>query len=381
MQTNQLDRSKLRELARLRPDGAKVLSLYLNLDPTEFASAQARTTEMSSLLDEADRRLRNGESLTHDEKVHLREDVERVREYFRSDDFSAKGAHALAIFCSGPAGLFEVIKLPRPVETGVAINDTPFVEPLTDIAFGGSWAVLLISRKMARILLGSREHLEEVTRISDDVHGWHDQGGWSQARYQRGIQKEADDHVKHATEVLFRRFRRRPFDGLLIGCPEETCGEVEKRLHPYLRERIVGRIDVDVENTTPDQVLEAAAPRMEAEDRRRERQALDRLAEGLGTGGRAAAGLDDVLSVLNERRVEILLIEQGLAAPGVVCPNCGWVGAEGSTCPVDDTQLEQRDDVIESAVQLAITQSAEVIAVRHHDDLDGRGSIAAVLRF
>jgi peptide chain release factor subunit 1 len=381
MQTNELNRSKLRELAELRPDGAKVLSLYLNLDPSEFASAQARSTEMSSLLDEADRRLRNGNSLTHDEKTHLREDVERVRGYFRSPDFSAKGAHALAIFCSGPAGVFEVIKLPRPVDTGVAINDAPFIEPLTDIAFGGSWAVLLISRKMARILRGSREHLEEVTRIADDVHRWHDQGGWSQARYQRGIQKEADDHVKHAAEVLFRRFRRTPFDGLLIGCPEEMCREVEKRLHPYLQERIVGRIDVDVENTTPDQVLDAAAEKMEAEDRRRERAALDRLAEGLGTGGRAAAGLDEVLAVLNERRVETLLFEQGLAAPGVVCPSCGWVGVEGTGCPVDETPLEQHDDIVESAVQLAIMQSADVIAVRHHDDLEGRGSIAAVLRF
>jgi hypothetical protein len=48
---------------------------------------------------------------------------------------------------------------------------------------------------------------------------------------------------------------------------------------------------------------------------------------------------------------------------------------------VDETPLEQRDDIIETAVQLAITQSAEVIPIRHHDDLDGRGSIAAVLRF
>src|SRR5919204_2779747 len=381
MQTNELNRSKLRELADIRPDGAKVLSLYLNLDPTEFASAQARTTEMSSLLDEADRMLRNGNSLSHEEKVHLREDVERVRRYFNSPDFSAKGAHGLAIFCSGPADVFEVIKLPRPVDTGVAINDTPFLEPLTDIAFAGSWAVLLISRKMARILRGSREGLEEVTRISDDVHRWHDQGGWSQARYQRGIQKETDDHVKHAGEVLFRRFKRTPFDKLLIGCPEEMCNEVERRLHPYLQERIVGRIDVDVENTTPDQVLEASAEKMDAEDKRREREALDRLAEGLGTGSRAAAGLDQVLAVLNERRVEILLFEQGLTAPGVVCPHDGWIGAEGSTCPVDETPLEQRDDIIENAVQLAITQSAEVIAVRYHDDLDGRGSIAALLRF
>src|SRR5919198_5559035 len=263
MQTNELNRSKLRELAELRPDRAKVLSLYLNLDPSQFASAQARATEMSSLLDEADRRLRNGDSLTHDEKVHLRQDVERVREYFRSPEFSAKGAHALAIFASGPADVFEVIKLPRPVETGVAINDRPFLEPLTDIAFAGSWAVFLVSRRMARILRGSREGLEEVTRIVDDVHGWHDQGGWSQARYQRGIEKETTDHVKHAADVLFRRFKRTPFDGLLIGCPEEMCNDVEKRLHPYLQERIAGRIDIDVENTSPDEVLEAAAEHME----------------------------------------------------------------------------------------------------------------------
>jgi peptide chain release factor subunit 1 len=381
MQTNQLDRSKLRELADLRPDGAKVLSLYLNLDPTEFANEKARSTEMSSLLDEVDRRLRNGTSLTHDEKVGLRADVERVREYFRSPDFSAKGAHALAIFCAGPADIFEVLKLPRPVDTGVAIDDTPFIEPLADLAFTGSWGVFLISRRMARILRGSRDRLEEIARISDDVHGWHDQGGWSQARFQRGIQKEVDDHVKHAAEVLFRRFRRSPFDKLLIGCPEEQCGEVEKRLHPYLQERIVGRIDVDVENTTPEEVLEAASAQMEQEDLRREREALDRLAEGLGTGGRGAAGLEEVLGVLNERRVEILLFEQGLNAPGVACPGCGWVGAAGDTCPIDGTTLDQREDIIETAIQLAITQSAEVIPVRHHDDLDGRGSVAAVLRF
>lgn len=381
MQTNQLNRSKLRELARLRPDGAKVLSLYLNLDPAEFASPQARSTEMRSLLDEADRRLRNGENLSHDEKVHLRQDVERVRDYFSGPDFSAKGAQALAIFCSGPADLFEVIKLPRPVDTGVAVGDAPFLEPLTDIAFAGSWAILLVNRKMARILRGSRESLEEVVRISDDVHGWHDQGGWSQARYQRGIQKETHDHVNHAADVLFRRFRSNPFDRLLIGCPQEMCHDVEKRLHPYLQERIVGRVDVDVENTNPDQVLAAAAPKMEEEDKKRERQALDRLAEGLGAGGRAAAGLDDVLDALNQRKVEVLLFENGLRCPGVLCPQCGWVGAKGDTCPVDGSQLDHLQDVIESAVQLAITQSAEVIAVRHHEDLDGQGSVAVLLRF
>jgi peptide subunit release factor 1 (eRF1) len=85
--------------------------------------------------------------------------------------------------------------------------------------------------------------------------------------------------------------------------------------------------------------------------------------------------------VLSERRVEVLMFEHGLTAPGVVCPKCDWIGGQGSTCPVDDCKLEDRDDVIENAVELAITQSAEVIAIRHYEDLDGKGSIAALLRF
>src|SRR5207248_11803562 len=62
-----------------------------------------------------------------------------------------------------------------------------------------------------------------------------------------------------------------------------------------------------------------------------ERVALERLEQGLGAGGRAAAGLDDVLEALNERRVELLLFEEGFRAPGVACPHCGWLGADPGT--------------------------------------------------
>jgi peptide subunit release factor 1 (eRF1) len=378
MQISQLDRDKLRQLAGLDAGGAKVLSLYLNLDPSEFATPQARSTEIRSLLDEADRRLREFQN-SHDDKAALRGDLQRVQAFLKDGDF--KGAHGLALFCSGPAGLFEVIKLPRPVDSGVSIGDEPFVEPLTEIASDGNWCVVLVSRRMGRILRGSREGLREVARVTDDVHGWHDQGGWSQARYQRSIEKETHDHVKNTADELFRRFRRNPFDRLLLGAPEELVGSVEERLHPYVRERLAGRIDVDVENSSPDDISLAAAPVIEEEDRRSERDALDRLAEGLGTGSRAAAGLDDVLAALNERRVETLLIEESFAGPGVICPQCGWLGVTGSACPADGAELEEREDVVDSAVHLAINQSAEVIVVRRHDDLEQKGSIAAVLRF
>jgi peptide chain release factor subunit 1 len=385
MQINELDDDKLRRLATLRADGARVLSIFLNLDPSQFATGPARATEVRSVLDTAQRQLREaGDQLTHDQSQALAGDIERAREFFTSSDFSAKGAHGLALFASGPAGLFEAIRLPRPIETRVVINDAPFIEPLAELRSRGSWCVLLVNRQTGRMLRGSPERLAEQPPVVDDVHGQHDQGGWSQARYQRSVEKEVQDHLKRVADVTFRRFKRSPFDRLLLGGPEEIVAAFEERLHPYLRERLAGRVEIDVENATPDQVRNAAAPTIERIDAERTREALSRLREGLSTGGRAAAGLDDVLGALNERRVEALLLRDGFTAGGCTCPQCGWVGSlGGGACPADGTELVCRDDVIENAVELAIAQSAEVLVLRDDDAnaIESHGSIAAVLRF
>jgi peptide chain release factor subunit 1 len=380
MQTNELTPAAVRRLAELRPPKGKVLSLYLNLDPSEFGTAPARKSAVTSLLDEARRRVEEIDGLSHEEHEALRGDLDRARRYFSNGDF-AKGAHAVALFAARPADLFEPLKLPRPVDTGVAIADTPYIAPLAELGVSAEWCVLLVSRKVGRILRGSTEGLVETTAVFDDVHGQHSQGGWSQARYQRSVEKEAEDHVHRVTALAFRSFKRKPFDRLLLGCPEELEPEVVGELHDYLGKRYVGRFEVDVENTTPEQVLAAAAPAMEAEDRRRERDALDRLVEGVGSGGRGAAGLEDVLAALHERRVEVLLYESGLRATGAVCPRCGWMGTSAQPCPVDGADVEQRADIVETAVQSAVAQSAEVLPVRHYPDLGPHGGIGAILRF
>jgi peptide chain release factor subunit 1 len=384
MQINELNDDKLRRLATLRADGARVLSIFLNLDPSQFGTGAARATEVRSVLDAAQRQLREASDLSHDQSQALAGDIERARDFFKSDDFSVKGAHGLALFCSGPAGLFEAIRLPRPIETRVVINDAPFVEPLAELRSAGSWCVLLVNRQTGRMLRGSPERLTELPPVVDDVHGQHDQGGWSQARYQRSVEKEVHDHLKRVADAAFRRFKRSPFDRVLLGGPEEILAAVEERLHPYLRERIAGRIEVDVENASPDQVRDAAAPTIERIDAERTREALERLREGVSTGGRAAAGVDDVLSALNERRVETLLVRDGFTAAGCLCPQCGWVGAlDGGSCPADGAALDCRDDVIENAIELAIGQSAAVLVLRDDAgrELESHGSVGAVLRF
>jgi peptide chain release factor subunit 1 len=383
VQVSDVDLPRLRRLAGLRaPGGARVLSVFVNLDPQELGIQPARSSAMTSVLDEADRRERDLD-LDHAARQALRADVARAREALTGDDFSAKGAQGLALYACEPAGLFELLRLPQPVDAEVIVDETPHVAPLVGLATRERIAVLLVSRRSGRILEGTVDALREVEQVQDDTHGQHQQGGWSQLRYERSVDEDTKTHLRRAADVLLRRFQRRPFARLLIGAADEMVGAVRDGLHPYLRERVAGRIPVDVDLSSPDDVREAARAVLEEIDRERERELLSRLVSDLERPGRSAAGgLDDVLGALNEQRVETLLYADGFAAKGVIDPRSGWLGVAEATSPIDGGSVEERANVLEDAVHAAILQSAELWRVRFDADaLRDRDGIAAILRF
>jgi peptide chain release factor subunit 1 len=370
-----ITQDRLRSLAELHPERGLVLSVFLNLDPAQFATAAARSTAITSVMTAAAHKVEDAKDLSHDERVALREDVERVRDALNASDVAANGTRAVAVYANGPSGLLEVVPLRMPVESRVVLDRTPCVEPLVQQGTAERWMVLLCNRRVARFFMGDGAQFEETERLEDLVYSQHKQGGWSQARYQRGIEKEKEDHLGNTADLAFKAYKREGVDRLLIGAPEELVGELEESLHPYLRERIVGRLGLDVENSTLDDVRKAARQAVEDHVVRCEREALDRLAAGVGRGGRGAAGLDEVLSALNEARVDTLLVADGFRAPGRVDRDTGMLHADGAS------EGEPVDNVVEPAIEKAIEQSARTIVVRHHDDLGPLGGIGAVLRY
>jgi hypothetical protein len=376
MQASAPDRDQLRSLAELRLDRPVVLSLYLNLDPSQFATPPARKTAVRSLVDEAERRVREGNGLDHDDKKGLEASLERATS-FLENDLPSDGAHAVALFASEPAGLFEALKLPRSVPNRVAIGRSPLVGPIARIARHERWCVALVNRRDARIFRGGPDGLREIEQIHDDVSGQHDQGGWSQARYQRSVEKEKDDHLKTTCDALLRHFKRQPFQRLIVGGPREVVTDFETKLHQYLSERLAGRIEVDVEHSNADQVLDAARPLIEKLEQERERDALERLGE------RGACGIEDVLPPLNERRVELLILdEQFGGVTGVQCTECGWLGTAADRCPADGSETVTLEDLTEAMIELSVQQSADVLAVHHEREaLERYGGAAALLRF
>lgn len=374
----------LGRLSELQTGGHSVLSLYLDFDPAEFPHLRDRHMQAQALLAELERRHLGDGSASRADRIALREDVTRVREFLTDDELAVQPARGLAVFCSTPAEIFEVLTLPRAVEATATIAERPLIEPLLELAAPERWCVLLIGRRTGRILRGTRERFAEVAGVLDDVHRHHAQGGWSQARYQRGVEHEVGEHIRRTCMLLFEHFSRRGFDRLLTAGPQELGHRVQRELHPALRERLAGHFEIDVERATPDEAHRRAAPLIEADERERERDALARLREGMAPGGHGAAGLDEVLGLLNERRVKTLLLAHGFTAPGSACPLCGRLSLEDAAapCPVDGSPRARCANIAERAVELALEQSAEVAIVRHRlDELAEHGPIAALLQY
>src|SRR5439155_6639361 len=90
----------LRDLAAFRAEKGCAVTLYLNLDPRVSPTAGDAATRVNSLLDGAEKRFGASRSeLTHDQKVALKTDLDRVRRYFELD-FERNGAHGLAVCAS-----------------------------------------------------------------------------------------------------------------------------------------------------------------------------------------------------------------------------------------------------------------------------------------
>jgi peptide subunit release factor 1 (eRF1) len=340
----------LRRLADLRPE-VPVLTLYLDLEPSDFGTQRARASAYTSLLDEAHKRVEAHET-DHEGRVSLRADVERAAEFF--GHYSPKRGRGTAIFAASAADFFEAFTLPRPPSTRIVIDDSPYVTPLVTAADTRDWIIVLVDTRNARFLHGNTDHMEEFERITDSVAGQHERSG--PADHQRWVEHEVDAHLKKVAHELDEHLRGGELQRVLIGGPPEIAPRFENTMSNPAREKLAGRFEVEVPYARPDEVRQAAIPCFEEDERRHEREQLDRLSERLGRAVRAAAGVDDVLMALEMARVETLLFDARWQSPDPA--------------------------VLERAIENAVEQSAEVLPLRYHPDaLAQHGQIAALLRF
>src|SRR5438105_6627019 len=167
----------LRDLARFRAEKGCAVSLYLNLDPRVSPTAGDAATRVNSLLDGAEKRFGATRSeLTHDQKIALKTDLDRVRRYFELD-FQRNGAHGLAVFAAALDNFWRPIPLTTPVEDDVKINETFYLTPLVPLVGRGEGAfVAVVGRERGDLYRLRGGRLEEIADHTEEAPGKHDQG-------------------------------------------------------------------------------------------------------------------------------------------------------------------------------------------------------------
>jgi peptide chain release factor subunit 1 len=373
---------QLRELAAFRSKQGCAVSLYLGLDPSEVPTAGDLASHIRSVLSQAERQMqaRRGE-LGHDERRGLERDLERIGRWFEGE-FSREGVRGVAIFAAGRDDLFVPLTLPLPVEDEARIASQLYLAPLVRLVGRGDGAVVAyVGRERGDVYRLRDGRLVPLADESAEVPGRHDQGGWSQARYERHIETIVDRHLRDVAAALDRCVRRLRDVRVVLAGTEETRPGFEELLAPETRAALVGWVGAEAHVDAP-RLLEAARPLLDEWRAGREEQLLERWREEAARNGRAATGWEETLQAASDGRVELLLVQDGADRPAYVCPECGRAQAEDGSCPLDGTTLQHADTGLDLAVHQTLTHGGTIEVIGdERRDLEPVGGVAALLRF
>ncbi len=371
--TPALTDDQIRKLAGFRPRTGVVTSCYLDVDGRRFPRRAGYEHELDRLVRLARARA-NGTSLVEADLVAIGRHV--------ADGVDRSTTRGLAMFSCAAEGFWTALALPLPVRNQLVVGHAPAVGQLEAVLrHHEPIGVLLVDRQHARVLVFELGQLTDHSEVVDEaLRDVDDRDEKARGDGQGRVDDHVARHVRQAAGAAFEVHQAHPFAHLLVGAPPALIAAVEDALHPYLRERQRERVNLAVGDPV-EAVREAAMAAEAAQERARAQVLLDELRERLGRQGRAAAGLDDVLAALADRRVDRLLISAGYQEEGWSCRSCGRLARVGPRCPRCGEGLRSEEDVVAAAVDDALSASCRVEVCDQSADLDVLGRIGALLRY
>jgi len=381
MTTTTVSLDGLRELAGFRAENGCAISLYVDLDPASAPTMRDTALRVNALLDAAGRS--HGATrpdLPHEVKSGLKADFERLRKFFEQE-FDRDGAHGLAVFADGPDNVWSVLALPWKVADAARVADDFLLSPLVPLLGRGNGAlVAVVGREQGRVLALRGGRLQEVADRTEETQGRHDQGGWSQSRFQRHIDNLALEHFKVVADELERLFRRLGRPRIVVVAGDEARAEFAEVLPVELEEAVIGWTSAEAHASDAD-LTAVVQPFLDNWRAQRETEAVERWREEVGKNALGASGWAETLEAASDGRVELLLHRSGVQKDAYRCPACGRAAIAATTCPLDGTTMEHRDDGLDLAVRLTLAYGGDLLAVESRQDLEPVEGIGAILRF
>ena len=359
-----VSRDVVDRLLHLRVTDAPVLSVYVEV-PADRGDRRRVETSLHSmarwLREEAD-----GHDGDHRWRLSLREDIQWILDL--GPQLAVRSAPAVGLFACHTIGLREEVALPRRVHDRATIDATPYLRPLLAVV-GEShrYAVVVVDRARAWFYELAIGQVFDVGRRGGpkvrkrDFGGWH---GLDEYRVRDKAEELARRHYRSTAEAA-EDLVTSMGDGLLIvGGHEETVAAFVPFLRQDVRAKVAGTFVIDTGTLTPAKVGEAVSRVVDGYERDEERRLVDEAFERAAAGGLAVIGPARCLLAGNEHAVQLLLVDDDRQLAGVVCDNCGWLGLEGTSCPVCGSAVRTTPDVIDELAAAVIDAGGDVRHVR-----------------
>ena len=375
-----ITREDVRELAEFQGSGTDcAISFYFQPARPSNKSHREQAILAKDLvrqaLREAEKNGRNG---------CARADLQRILDL--TADWQGISARAKAVFACGGRNIWREFELPPQLaKTQLFVNRRFHLNELA-VVLGRQprLRVAILDRHRARLFDLHLDEVREQEALFHTLSRRRGDGflGYDAGHAERSVNDEVLHHFKNVAEVLKQGLEKGAFDQVIIGCPDIHWHDFEAHLHPYVRQRLLGRFAADVGKVGEQQVREQGE-RMLKESLTQHRHELVREALGQArSNGRGVTGLRRVLRSLEMGEVQTLLMAENYTAHAVECPSCGHLDAHMVRyCPVCGRGTEKLEDVCEALVPAAIRRDVELVYVEDEPEFENVGGIAALLRF
>lgn len=356
-----------------------VLSVYVGLDPAISYRRGHEIAAAKSALRGLERTLAGAR-----ERSNFERERERVLDFLEHE--RTEESRSIAMFSSQAAGLW-TIPLNVRVPTQAFFGTRPRLLPLAQVADEYErYCAVFVGKEDSKLFVISMGEVEKERAISNEVPGRHDQGGWSQARYQRHHEFHVFEHLKRTLAALNDYLVSRPFQRLIVAGPEEVTAEFIGLLPLSLRGRLIAAVPCPP-TASREEVVAALAPAIQDFERSQEEALLSKISELADGGGHAVLGIEATLGAVGDGRVHELAVADGVSSTGRECLNCGHLDTESiDSCPrcgASLSSLDAVDDIIERATEKVCAQGGrvEVVFGDARERLIARGGMGALLRF
>ena len=390
-------RNTLETLKNFKSERLLTTTLYLSMTPEQRATRPPKyRIRLKTLINQLNHWL-DDHPVPSEVRESIRADFQRLEDFVEepsnllgADSLPVRGLAAFA--CSGE-GLFQTVLLPYVERNTLVIDQTPYVRRLyaVEADFGVNLVVVFDNRDayFYQVDIHGIRALDAFSFVKDreilppGVHGVRTPSGITAQHGvgERNVQMlkihEQQQHLRRIAETVRVLRQTHPYDRLIIAAPDEFANAFPGYLHDYVRRAYIGRIKAH-DKMPINQIYERVLDRLIELDREQEAELLRELNEAPPT--MRAIGLPAVLRALEWGNVRVLLYDTEFTQPGAVFYPSGQIGLMPDDAPDGTVMVWQMPDIVDTVLERALDQSAQVEAV-HGDARASVQGVSALLRY